>query len=135
MISLGEYFGKWLNQAGDASIERAGRLCEAVNRLIEMAEADGVAFPINPATGSQVSGKEFGGFRPQSCTIGAPNSKHKLGAAVDLFDPLNAIDAWCMANLDKLAECGIYLEHPDATPHWSHWAIMPPVSGNRVFRP
>lgn len=135
MISIGEYFGKWLARAGDIEIERAGRLVQSVNKLMGMAQADGVAFPVNPATGSQVSGKEYGGFRPTDCPIGAAHSKHKLGAAVDLFDPLNEIDAWCMRNLDKVASCGIYIEHPDATPRWAHWATIGPASGDRVFRP
>jgi len=135
MISIGEYFGKWIEDADDNALMRAGRLVDAVNRLMLMAEADGVGFPTNPATGSQVSGKEYGGFRPKSCPIGAPNSKHKLGAAVDLFDPLGAIDSWAIGNLDRLKECGIYMEHPDATPHWAHWSTIGPASGNRVFHP
>lgn len=135
MISLGEYFGHHIDKADDAAIERAGALMEAVNMLMMTAEADDVAFPVNPATGSQISGKEYGGFRPSNCTIGAPNSNHRLGAAVDLFDPLNAIDEWCLKNLDMLEECGLYIEHPNHTPRWCHLATMPPKSGKRVFIP
>jgi len=138
MISLGEYFGGMRGQADRLILERAGRLVIAVNKLIELAEADGVAFPINPATGSQISGKTYGGFRPKDCPVGAQHSKHKMGAAVDLFDPLNAIDDYCLANSEaggKLEQCGIYMEHPDDTNHWAHWSTIAPASGNRVFHP
>ena len=137
MISIGEYFGPWLNHP-DATRDRkqhAERLLDACARLESYAIADGVAFPLNPATGSGVSGKTYGGFRPQSCTQGSAHSNHKEGLAVDRFDPLGKIDAWCLANLDKLAECCIWIESPDDTEHWSHWQCVPPGSGHRVFNP
>lgn len=135
MISLGEYFGKWLTQADKVAVARAGTLVIAVNRLMEIAEADGVAFPVNPATKSQISGKNYGGFRPKDCPIGAAKSNHKLGAAVDLFDPLNAIDEWCMSHVNQLEECGIYIEHPNYTDGWAHWSTIKPSSGARIFKP
>jgi len=137
MITLEQYFGKWIDHpdATEARKGNAKRLLIACEMLSAMAAADGVVFPTNPATQSNVSGQQYGGFRPQNCPIGAAHSSHKEGMAVDRFDPLNKIDDWCMANLDKLALCGIYLEHPDDTPHWSHWSIRPPLSGNRVFHP
>lgn len=100
----------------------------------EMAAA-GVVFPDNPATKSGISGQTFGGFRPQSCPIGAPNSHHKEGRGLDRYDPRGEIDAWCMANQARLERHGIWLEHPDATPGWSHWQSAAPRSGNRVYRP
>lgn len=137
MISIDEYFGPWLHHpdATDARMTNADNLLNACDALEAMAREDGVAFPINPATNSQVSGKTYGGFRPQSCPQGAPKSSHKEAMAVDRFDPLNKIDEWCMSNLDKLEQCGIYIEHPDSTPGWSHWTIRAPKSGNRVFIP
>lgn len=113
----------------------AANLLVACWQLEQLAIADGVVFPDNPKTGSGVSGDALGGFRPQSCSIGAANSAHKEGLAVDRYDPHNLIDAWCMANLDKLAACGIYLEHPSKTDTWSHWTIRAPKSKNRVFMP
>lgn len=95
----------------------------------------GIEFPINPATGTSVSGSGNGGFRPQDCRIGAPRSNHKLGLAVDRYDPTGAIDDWCFRNQHVLEECGIWLEHPDATPGWSHWQAIGPRSKARVFRP
>ena len=92
-------------------------------------------YKINPKTKSQISGETLGGFRPQSSKVGAPKSSHKEGLAVDLYDPDGAIDSWCMVNFEKMAECGIYIEHPSKTIGWSHWTIKRPGSGNRVFFP
>ena len=137
MITLAEYFGRWVNHI-DATEERKANArallasCELLeNRML----ADGFAFPTNPATGSGVSGSKYGGFRPQDCPIGAPKSNHKIGLAVDRFDPLNQIDEWCMEHQDVMKECGIWLEHPSATDKWSHWQAVRPGSGNRVFYP
>ena len=137
MISLNDYYGPWEGST-DLTKERREnsiKLLEAVNRLISIAQADGIAFPINPATRTQVSGRRYGGFRPQSCDQGAGHSAHKDGMAIDLFDPANKIDTWCFDNQDKLEECGIYIEHPDATITWSHWGIRPPASGHTVYYP
>jgi hypothetical protein len=137
VITLPEYFGPWRDHP-DATVERVSnalRLLTAVSALESFAVMDGVEFPTNPATDSGVSGQQYGGFRPQDCTEGAMHSSHKEGLAVDRYDPTNAIDNWCMANLDKLEQCGIYIEAPEATWHWSHWTIKPPGSGHRVFIP
>jgi hypothetical protein len=137
MITLQEYFGTFWNHP-DATQERkanAERLLACVERLEAMALADGVEFPDNPVTGNGISGATYGGFRPQSCTQGAPNSSHKQGLAVDRYDPSNAIDDWCAANLADLETCGIYIEAPKSTPRWSHWTVRPPASGHRIFLP
>lgn len=99
--------------------------------------ADGVEFPDNPKTADGVGGQfhGYGGFRPQDCTQGAPHSSHKEGRAVDRYDPAGAIDAWLMAHLDALERHGIYIEHPDSTPGWSHWSNKAPGSGHHVFYP
>jgi hypothetical protein len=137
VITLEQYFGPWLGHpdATDARKDNAERLLAACAALEEMARADGVEFPDNPLTDSGVSGESYGGFRPQSCPQGAPGSSHKDALAVDRYDPHNRIDSWCMANLDKLEACGIHIEHPDDTPHWSHWTIRAPRSGRTVFKP
>jgi hypothetical protein len=137
MITLQQYFGKWWEHA-DATQERvanAERLLAACEELEALAVKDGVEFRDNPVTKSNVSGQTYGGFRPQSCTQGAPKSAHKEGLAVDRFDPAGEIDAWCMKNQDRLKSCGIYIEHPDKTLGWSHWSIKPPGSGKTVFYP
>jgi hypothetical protein len=138
MLTYEDIAGPWENHA-DLTDERAGNIIQllipACSMLEERMRVDGVVFPVNPKTGTGVSGETFGGFRPQSCQTGAPKSNHKQGLAVDRYDPANEIDTWCMAHLDILEECGIWIEHPSKTPTWSHWQCVPPKSGRRVFLP
>ncbi len=137
MISLEDYVGPW-STSEDWTAEKQAN---AVALLLKCGDlenemlADSIVFPINPKTKSGVSGEVYGGFRPQSCPIGASLSAHKQGLAVDRYDPDNKIDAWCLAHQDRLKEHGIYIEHPDSTPHWSHWTIRAPGSGHTVFYP
>ncbi len=137
MITLSEYFGKWLTHE-DATAERkanATKLLVRVSELMDLAISDGVRFQVNPNTNSQVAGQQYGGFRPQSCTQGAAKSSHKEGLAIDLFDPDNDIDRWMLAHQPHLETCGIFIEHPESTPHWAHLTIKAPGSGRRVFMP
>ena len=101
------------------------------NKLLSM----GVKFPVNPKTGSHISGDTYGGFRPQECPIGAPKSAHKLGLAVDRYDPTGEIDEALMSHQELLVEYGIYIEHPSKTAGWSHWAVIPPLSNKHIFYP
>lgn len=79
------------------------------------------------------------GFRPPEINAKTPgaalHSKHMTCQAVDLADPDGLLDDWCMDNLDKLELCELWLEHPSATKGWTHWQIVPPRSGKRVFYP
>ena len=137
MISLSDYVGV---HAGCADwtperIDNAEQLIQQCTMLELEMLSKGVKFQINPRTGTLISGQTMGGFRPQNCAQGAPNSAHKLGLAVDLYDPHNEIDDWLLKNEDRLAFHGIYIEHPSATPKWSHWSIKPPKSGRQIFYP
>lgn len=137
MITLSQYAGPhrtskdWTPAREQNAIELLTR-CEALEA--EMV-ADGVEFPDNPATKNGVSGQTFGGFRPQSCTQGAPNSAHKEAEAVDRYDPKGDIGKWLMAHQDRLVFHDLYIEHPSATKGWSHWSTRAPRSGRRVFYP
>lgn len=145
MFTLNDYVGPWADSPdwNDERKANAERLIEACTILQERMEANGVHFPlhehapagIEPRTETTIGGETYGGFRPQSCPIGAPDSAHKQGLAVDRYDPDGAIDAWLMANQEALVVCGIYIEHPDSTPGWSHWSIRSPGSGHHVFYP
>lgn len=138
MITLDELVGPW-NESPDWTPERRAnahdKLLPSVWALEKIMREDGVTFPDNPCTGNGISGQTLGGFRPQECRIGAPKSNHKQGLAVDRYDPGDLIDDWCMANLDALERCGIWLEHPDATHAWSHWQCVSPPSKRRIFLP
>ncbi len=141
MITVDDYFMDRREQyplALTPDIERnATRFVTVANALIARAMGSGIHFDTNPKTGTPMSS----GWRPptvNAATPGAaPNSKHMLALAGDLYDPAGKIDAWLMtdAGQQALQDVGIWIEHPDATPGWSHWQIVPPGSGRRVFRP
>lgn len=140
MITLEQYFGPWADHSDltEDMKQNARMLLHACAALEYFAERDGIEFPDNPKTLSGVSGETYGGWRPPECPQGALGSSHKEGKAVDRYDPEGLIDKWCMNHAEVgglLESCGIYIEHPEATPHWSHWTIRRPGSGNRVFRP
>lgn len=78
------------------------------------------------------------GYRPASINSsvgGAQGSAHQTCEAVDIADPKSEFAKWCMANQDKIKECGLYLEDPRWTPTWVHLQIRPPKSGKLVFVP
>lgn len=81
------------------------------------------------------------GWRPPTINANTPHasktSLHMTGRAVDLEDAAGTLDAWCMSDfgLAQLKDIGLWLEHPDSTRGWCHLQMIPPGSGNRVFRP
>lgn len=81
------------------------------------------------------------GWRPPAVNANTANasktSLHMTARAVDLEDKDGRLDAWCMSDLGQaqLKDIGLWLEHPDFTPNWCHLQMIPPGSGNRVFRP
>lgn len=136
-ITLEQYAGPH-SESPDFNAQRqfnAVKFLEKCDALQAEMEADGVEFPINPKTGTNVSGTTFGGFRPQDCPQGAPKSSHKEARGVDRYDPREAIDKWCMSHQDRLSAHGIYIEHPTKTIGWSHWTDRAPPSGKQVFYP
>lgn len=135
MITLEEYFGKFRSEATPEHVANAIALLRSVSALHDALVTMGVTLPYNPKTNSLISGSQFGGYRPQDCCEGAPQSAHKQGLAVDLYDPNGEIDLTLYNHQDLLIQYGIYIEHPEKTPNWSHWSIKPPKSGKHVFYP
>jgi len=135
MITTTQYFGKWGSDATPTILKAADNLLSKVNALIAHMVACGIEFKANPATNSLVSGHNYGGFRPQDCPEGAPKSAHKVGMAVDLYDPNGKIDAWLLANEKLLDHFGLWFEHPDDTKGWSHFSTRKPKSGKIFFHP
>ncbi len=132
-----DYFGQWANHP-DATQEvrdNADILLQAVNNLMEEAYEDGIDFKLNPATKSYVSGATYGGFRPQRCTQGAPNSSHKTGQGIDVYDYGVGFAEWCFKHQDRLQANGLYMESPSATVNWCHLTTRAPKSGKRCFLP
>lgn len=144
MITLEQYFGGKPHTA--EQYEDAKDMLGRVNRLCNEAVGAG-AFtrPTCPNTGTEISGSKGGqgdgGFRLPDAGTGAPNSSHKQAKAVDQYDPGNRLDTWLdqfdddTGGNSKLAEHGLYREHPDATPGWCHLTTRPPHSNKRTFRP
>ena len=140
MISIKDYFGKYEGHADitPARYANAQRLVAKVNTLMAAMMADGVKFPDNPSTKCQVAGTGNGGFRPQDCPVGAPGSAHKMGLAVDLYDPEGEIDNWLNNNIEARGlyeDLGLYFEALSSTIGWSHWSLVAPKSGRRFFIP
>lgn len=132
MISMSEYLGPHKFEKAE-HIQASGLLLRLVAPLLEAARAAGVKLQKNPATGSLVSGETFGGYRPQSCPIGAPKSAHKAGEAVDVYDPQNELDNWLTD--EKLELYRLYRENPGYTKGWVHLTTRAPGSGKRTFIP
>lgn len=137
MITLEQYAGVWIKHVdfNGACQEAAKLLLDRVNRLLAEYVASGHELEINPKSKTNVSGEIYGGFRPQDCPIGAPYSSHKLGMAVDVYDPFNSIDIWLDTHPEILVKYDLYREHPSATRNWCHLSTKPPKSGKRTFLP
>lgn len=134
-ISMADYLGRYQAESTSAVRIAAGDLLVAVNELLDLAVADGVPLYANPSTSNLVSGQGNGGFRPPWVRVGAEHSKHRTGHAVDIYDPRRELAAWCVANQDKLVECGLAMEDPRWTPTWVHLQDLLPGSGRHVFIP
>ena len=141
MITLTDYFmGRDKRYPGDLTeaVEgNASELMRRVNLLLSHAYQDGVQPALDAATGNHVAS----GWRPKSvndATANAgENSRHITGRAIDLRDdPVKRpLARWCLANLDLLAEIGLWMEDPQWTPSWVHLQSLPPGSGRRVYVP
>lgn len=136
-INLSDYFGPFVGHpdATDEVVDRAEELLAKVNGLMEVAFEEGIEFHINPATNSYISGKTLGGFRPKDSTVGSKNSSHKQGRGIDIYDPFNEFDEWLYIHQAALITFDLYMEHPSATPKWTHLTDRAPGSLKRVFLP
>lgn len=149
MITLADYFGPNIENplATQAMFGNALQLLKYVNSLLLEAQMNGIyGFEIDEDTGCCVSGSKggtgAGGWRPHDSRTGAPNSKHKLGLAVDVYDPGDKLDRWIsgfdakggMRN-ELLERHGLYREAPKDTPGWCHLQSVQPGSGRRTFNP
>lgn len=130
MILVQDYFRAYADHPGitEAMKANAVELLSRVDRLLGIAGYYGWEPTLNPATGTWISGQDNGGWRPQDCPIGAPQSTHKQGQGVDIADPFGALDKWLMTarGLEALKECGLWIEHPGWTDGWSHLQSVPP---------
>lgn len=133
-LSIDQIFGLYISYAEPWHITNATDLVSRVNKLLSLyVAATGNPVETSAATGCVLSGPNAG-FRPKTSKVGAANSSHKEGRAVDLADRTRKLKDWLMLPTHKSMElCGLYMEHPVDTPTWCHLTTRKPPSGNRVF--
>ena len=135
-ITLADYFAGRDLQYADELTEQI-RVCAAVT--VERANALLRAYA--DATGDTAPRFVNSGWRPRAVNArvrgSAPRSRHVTGEAIDIDDRPGTLDSWCIttAGLAALELAGLWLEHPDSSPTWTHWQVVPPRSGRRVFKP
>lgn len=72
---------------------------------------------------------------------GTPDSKipwgsaHLSGLAMDVSDPNQVLQAWCLKNMHVLEQLGLYCEDFAYTKNWVHLQLRAPKSGKRFFKP
>ncbi len=128
MITLADfYMGRDRRFPDELTDEKRSNAEETIDKANQLLERFGETRKVNS------------GWRPASInksTVGAaPKSKHMECLAIDLEDKDGSLDAWCLENLEVLQEIGLWLESPESSPGWCHIQIVPPRSGNRVFKP
>lgn len=136
MITLEDYYmGRDIVFKDDLSDEiraNAKTTVEHANKLLARYIA---------STGDARPRRVTSGWRPPSVNEkvsgAAKRSNHMVGRAVDIADASCALKRWLVTPAGQVAliECGLWMEHPDATPTWVHVQIVPPRSGSRIFRP
>jgi hypothetical protein len=139
-ITLDQYIGKFAKfsdwQQHKDYQDSAKIMLFKVNAFLAHLQSNyGLNIRINPMTKSIISGIEYGGFRPKDCPQGAKNSPHKIGRAVDVYDPDQGIDNLLDKHPELLVQFDLYREHPSATNNWCHLQDKPVASGNRTFYP
>lgn len=140
MITLQDYFmGRDRTHAAELSGEiraNAALTVARVNLLLAAAEEDLVEPGLDEVTGTPVAS----GWRPLGINARTQNaaagSKHLDARACDLQDtPDRRLARWCLRNLARLEEIGLWMEDPQWTPDWVHLQTVPPGSAKRVYRP
>lgn len=65
----------------------------------------------------------------------APKSKHLLGQAADIADPIGTLRDWVLGHMALMESIGFWFEDFGHTKGWVHFQIVPPASGKRIFIP
>lgn len=136
MITLSQFFmGRDKTFASALTpeiVKNAEDLLSRVNFLMA------IFYTTNPAAHSRGVNS---GWRPPKLNATVPgaaaHSHHMTGKAIDLGDDDGTLDAWLMSmpGQKALVDARLWMEHPSATPRWTHLQSVPPGSGRRVFNP
>lgn len=143
MIELAHYWmsrdAKYRSELTPEIAHNAEDLVGKVNNLLAFAEVDGVQPGFDQVTRTHVAS----GWRPSGVNERTSNaataSRHITGQGIDLQDGTDrGLARWCLANLDALEDCGLWMERPQWTggaDPWVHLQSVPPGSGKRVYIP
>lgn len=127
---------KWPPNA--AMIANAGDLCSRVNWFLQPFYA---VHPLSPERAIT------SGYRPPAINIdipgAVPGDAHEDCNAVDLSDGGGSLAVFCLANVDRMKQAGLYMEDPRYTRTllnkgrrgWVHLQRRPVPSGHVVFIP
>jgi uncharacterized protein YcbK (DUF882 family) len=120
MIKLNDYItssGKYPDRANSDELTdevraNATGLLDLVNQFLEELKVDTENLSVSS------------GFRPAAVNAAISNSAkkslHMTGLAIDISDPDNSLDKLIQENPELLEKYGLWLEHPDSTPRWTH---------------
>ena len=135
MIILKDYFNNKIAEVTPAISLNGLDLLYKVNRLLADYVTKGNVLRVSPKTGCLISGNKDGdgGMRLQSSGTGSPNSAHKQGMAVDIYDPQNKLDDYLTDEI--LTKFDLYREAPESTLGWCHLSTRKPPSSRRTFKP
>lgn len=136
MITIEQFFmGRDKTYASELTQEIRDNAAETVDRVNRL-----IAIYVDQ-TGDARPRKVTSGWRPPAVNAGVANaakrSNHMLGKACDVADASKSLKIWLMTEAGQIAleDCGLWIEHPSATPTWAHFQTVPPKSGRRVFHP
>lgn len=151
MITKHDYFQKPHSDLQDLNADNLLTLVNAIGNEAARDPSSQFEWRIDPDTRCSISGAKGGdgdgGFRTPGTRTGAATSSHREARAVDVYDPYSYLDTWLDRFEDgsggnsKLAEYGLYREHPDDTKgalpvqDWCHLTTRAPGSGKRTFHP
>lgn len=99
--------------------------------------------PMTPTSGLRTMEDHLRIYREKAEKAGVPFdeskvpklSRHLFGMAVDIYDPNQELQKWCLENVSLLEKIGLWMEHFSTTHNWVHFQICPPGSGDRFFFP
>lgn len=121
MITLEQYYkGRDTQYAADLTDDIKSNAVETLRRANLLLDRFYAEFPDAAPRGCN------SGWRPPAVNAATPNaakkSKHMLAQAIDITDIDGTLDNWLMTQggQSAMADIGLWHEHPESTPGWSH---------------
>lgn len=114
----------WITSSGKyperaKSMELTDEVKNNAKVLLDLVNQFLIELGVNPDTL-----KISSGFRPSKINSSIPNaskkSLHMTGLAIDIEDTNNELDKLIQSRPELLDKYGLWLEHPNSTPGWTH---------------